>query len=158
MRASSTSEIKLQTRCAARISAIGVIAIVLACVPVSAQPAASAAKYSPPEQPKGKAFTKPAQAVAALYAAAKRNDEPELLVILGPDAKDILHWSDDPAARQEHRAMFVQKYEMLHRLTKEPDGTVALYVGPENWPFPIPLVDYHGTWYFDAELGQQEVR
>jgi len=138
--------------------AIAVIAIVLVCLPAWAQQPASAATYSPTEQPKGKAFSKPEDAAATLYAAAKRNDEAELLVILGPDAKEIVQWSDDPAERQEHRAVFAQKYEQMHRLVKEPDNTVALYVGAENWPLPIPLVEYHGAWYFDAALGRQEIR
>jgi len=143
---------------AAGLPAIAVITIVLACLPATAQQAASGATYSPAEQPKGKAFSKPEEAAATLYAAAKRNDEAELLVILGPDAKEIVRWSDDPTERQEHRAVFAQKYEQMHRLVKEPDNTVALYVGAENWPLPIPLVEYHGAWYFDAELGRQEIR
>jgi len=142
----------------ASLPAIAMITVVLACLPAAAQQPASVAMYSPNEQPKGKAFSKPEDAAATLYAAAKRNDEDELLVILGPDAKEVVRWSDDPAERQEHRAEFAQKYEQMHRLVKEPDSTVALYVGAENWPLPIPLVEYHGAWYFDAELGMQEVR
>ena len=158
--------------------AVAFIAIAWACLPAAAQQAsssstsssnsssasssnsspASSATYSATEQPNARAFRKPMEAVAALYAAAKRNDEAELLVILGPDAKEIIQWSDDPAIRQEHRAMFVERYERMHRLVKEPDNTVALYVGAENWPLPIPLVEYHGAWYFDAELGRQEIR
>jgi hypothetical protein len=113
---------------------------------------------SPTKQPKGKSFAKPADATAALYAAAKRDDEKELLVILGPDAKEIVEWSNDPDERREQRAMFAQKYEQMHRLIKEPDNTIALYVGAENWPLPIPLVKYHDAWYFDSDLGRQEIR
>lgn len=140
------------------ISALAVIALAWALVPVAAGQTPAAAPYTAKEQPKGKAFPKPQAAVAALYAAAKRNDESELLVILGPNAKELIHWSEDPAERQEHRAEFTQRYEQMHRLIKEPDNTVALYVGSENWPLPIPLVEYRGAWYFDADLGQQEVR
>jgi hypothetical protein len=142
---------------AAGLLAVAVIAIALACLPAWAQQPASAT-YSPTAQPKGKAFSKPEEAAATLYAAAKRNDEAELLVILGPDAKEIVQWSDDPAERKERRAEFAQKYEQMHRLVKEPDNTVALYVGAENWPLPIPLVEYHRAWYFDADLGRQEIR
>jgi hypothetical protein len=143
---------------AAGFAATAVIAIALACLPAPAQQAASTATYTPTEQPKGKAFPKPAAAAASLYAAAKRDDDAELLVILGPDAKEIVQWSDDPAERQEHRAQFAQKYEQMHRLVKEPDNTISLYIGSENWPLPVPLVEYHGSWYFDAQLGVQEIR
>jgi hypothetical protein len=138
------------------LTAIAMLAIMLACIPALAQQSASTGAAS--EQPKAKGFTKPEDAAAALFAAAKRNDEAELLVILGPDAKKIVQWSDDPVERREHREMFAKKYEQMHRLVKEPDNTVALYVGSENWPLPIPLVEYNGAWYFDAALGMQEIR
>jgi Protein of unknown function (DUF2950) len=108
-------------------------------------------------QPTGKAFRRPADASAALYAAARRDDENELLAILGPDAKDLVNWTDDPNERAEQRKMFADKYDQMHRLVKEPDNTVALYVGAENWPVPVPIVEYKGKWYFDADLGKQEV-
>ena len=44
-----------------------------------------------------------------------------------------------------------------HRLVREPDGTTVLYVGAENWPFPIPLASKAGAWYFDAATGKAEV-
>ena len=138
--------------------ATAIIAIALACPLAWAQQSASAGADSPSSEPKAKAFSKPEEAASSIYAAVKRNDEGELLVILGPDAKDIIQWSDDPAERKEQRDMFAQKYEQMHRLVAEPDKTVALYVGSENWPLPIPLVEYHGAWYFDAELGLQEIR
>lgn len=158
MSLSSKRNISQEIKLVAGLPAIAVIAIALACLPAAAQEAVSTATYTPTEQPKGKAFSKPEDAAAALFAAAKRNDEAELIVILGPGGKEIVQWSDDPAERQERRAEFTQKYEQMHRLIKEPDNTVALYVGAENWPLPIPLVEYHGAWYFDAELGQQEIR
>jgi hypothetical protein len=135
-----------------------VIAMALACLPVKAQQAMTEGNATPAEQPKGKSFAKPDDAAAAIYAAARRNDEAELLAILGPDAKDIVEWSEDANERREERAQFAQKYEQMHRLMREPDNTVALYVGAENWPFPIPLVEYKGGWYFDPDLGRQEIR
>ncbi|MGA9354409.1 MAG: DUF2950 family protein [Terriglobales bacterium] len=143
---------------AAHLSTIAMIVIAFACVAAGAQQSAPAGVYVPSEQPKARAFSKPEEAASAIYAAAKRNDEADLLLILGPDAKEVVHWSDDPAERQKHREMFAQKYEQMHRLVKEPDNTIALYVGSENWPMPIPLVKYHGAWYFDADLGRQEIR
>jgi hypothetical protein len=149
------------------ISLIAVISAALPGLPTSAQqtpptaaaqPAPPIPTYTPAKKPTGKAFRKPEAAAAALYGAAKRNDEDELLVILGPDAKGIIHWSDDAAERQERRAEFARNYEQMHRLVKEPDNTVALYVGAENWPLPIPLVQYQGAWYFDPNLGRQEIR
>jgi hypothetical protein len=137
--------------------ALLVITVATACSFAGAQQASPKGSASI-EQPKGKAFAKPEDAAAAPYAAAHRDDEQALLVILGPDSKEVIAWSDDANVRREHRMRFTQKYEQMHRLVKEPDDTVALYVGAENWPLPIPLVEYKGSWYFDAEMGKQEIR
>jgi hypothetical protein len=56
------------------------------------------------------------------------------------------------------RDRFVQKYEQMHRFVQEPGGVTALYIGAENWPFPIPLVSRGGGWRFDSDSGLKEVR
>lgn len=120
---------------------------------------AAQTESSPPaqEKPKAKPFASPEGAAEALCAAARRNDDAGLLVILGPDGKDLVTWNNDPKERESQRALFAQKYDQMHRLVREPDNTVTLYVGAENWPLPIPLVQYNGSWYFDAALGKQEI-
>jgi hypothetical protein len=129
-------------------------ALAVLCVTAQAQQNAA----STASQPEGKSFAKPEDAAAALYAAAHRDDEEALLAILGPGAKDIVAWTDDVEKRREQREIFAERYRQMHRLVKEPDNTVALYVGAENWPVPIPLVEVNGAWYFDADLGKQEIR
>ena len=42
----------------------------------------------------------------------------------------------------------------MHRLVKEPDGSTVLYIGAENWPFPIPLTSKNGAWYLAALLAK----
>jgi Protein of unknown function (DUF2950) len=109
------------------------------------------------EKPNSKAFPTPAAAADALAAAAGKNDPTDMLVILGPHARDLVSWTMEQTGGDEDRQMFVRKYAEMHRLVKEPDNTVALYVGAENWPLPIPLVEYQGQWYFDTALGKQEI-
>jgi hypothetical protein len=109
------------------------------------------------EKPNAKAFPSPEAAAAALADAVRQDDDSELLVILGPDSKQLIHWTDNQDDIDDQRQLFVQKYDQMHRLIKEPDDTVALYVGAENWPLPIPLVEYSGSWYFDTDLGKQEI-
>ena len=92
----------------------------------------------------------PQEAASALYSAARGNDENDLLVILGPDAADIIHWTDNAEDRKAEPDQFAQKYDQMHRLVKEPDGETTLYIGAENWPLPIPLVQSHGAWFFDT--------
>jgi hypothetical protein len=55
------------------------------------------------------------------------------------------------------REMFVQKYQEMHRLGRDADGSETLYIGAENWPFPIPLVEKNGAWHFDPDTGLKEV-
>jgi DUF2950 family protein len=45
----------------------------------------------------------------------------------------------------------------MHRLVTEPDGTTTLYIGAENWPTPIPLVEKDNRWYFDTAFGKEEI-
>ena len=55
-------------------------------------------------------------------------------------------------------ASFIRRYDQMHRVVQEPDGTVTLYVGAENWPMPIPIVkNSSGQWYFDTEAGMKEI-
>ena len=55
------------------------------------------------------------------------------------------------------REQFIKKYQEMHRLVQEPDGSTVLYIGAENWPFPVPLVSRNGQWYFDSDHGKQEI-
>ena len=108
------------------------------------------------QQPGQKTFSSPEDASHALVAAAQNNDEKAMLDILGRDGKQIVSSGDD-AEDAESRANFVRRYQEMHRLVKEPDGTTVLYIGAENWPTPIPLVNKSNAWYFDTDAGKQEI-
>jgi hypothetical protein len=103
-----------------------------------------------------KTFATPEDASKALYAAAQSNDEKALLELLGPEGKEIVS-SGNEAEDAQMRANFVKRYEEMNRLVKEPDGTVCLYIGPHNWPYPIPMVNKGGAWYFDTVAGKKEI-
>ena len=108
------------------------------------------------QQPGQKTFASPEDATDALVTAAQNNDEKAMLDILGPDGKQIVS-SGDETEDAASRANFVQRYQQMHRLVKEPDGTTILYIGAENWPTPIPLVNKGNAWYFDTEAGKKEI-
>jgi len=103
-----------------------------------------------------KTFSSPEEASNALVTAAQNNDEKAMLEILGPDAKRIVS-SGDETEDADNRANFAQRYQEMHRLVKEPNGTTTLYAGTQNWPMPIPLVNKGNLWYFDTEAGQKEI-
>ena len=87
------------------------------------------------EPPGQRTFSSPAQASRALFLAAQAGDERALLEIFGPDGKEIIS-SGDPVEDKNSRDQFVRKYQEMNRLVEEPDGTVRLYIGAENWPLP----------------------
>ena len=95
------------------------------------------------------------EASDALFQAAQKEDEPALEAILGA-GKEVTSSSDEVEDKLE-REQFSQKYQEMHRLVRESDGTTVLYIGAENWPFPIPLVSKNGAWYFDSKTGAQEI-
>jgi hypothetical protein len=103
-----------------------------------------------------KTFSTAEDASNALFTAVRSGDEKAMLEILGSDGKQIVS-SGDEAEDTQNRANFAQKYEEMHRLVKEPDGTTTLYIGAENWPTPIPLVNRGNAWYFDTDAGKQEI-
>jgi len=103
-----------------------------------------------------KTFASAEEAANSFIAAAKNNDEKAMLEILGPEGKQIVSSGDD-AEDAASRANFVERYQQMHRLVKEPDGTTILYIGAHNWPTPIPLVNKGKSWYFDTEAGKKEI-
>jgi hypothetical protein len=125
----------------------GALAVLLAaCLPAAAMA----------QQAGQKTFSSAQDASNALVRAAQNNDDKMMIEILGPDGKQIVS-SGDEAEDRENRANFVKRYEEMHRLVTEPDGTTILYIGAENWPTPIPLLHKGGSWYFDTEAGKKEI-
>jgi hypothetical protein len=108
------------------------------------------------QQPGQRTFASPDDAARAFFAAVQIPDDREPLSILGPEAKEILS-SGDAVEDSDARTDFVVKYREMHRLVTEQDGTVTLIIGAENWPFPIPLVNKNGSWYFDTSAGKDEI-
>lgn len=105
-------------------------------------------------QSQQRAFVSPGQASQSLYESVRDGDDRAVTTILGSSE---LTSSGDQERDKLERAHFAQKYQQMHRLVREPDGLVVLYVGAENWPFPIPLVDTGAGWRFDSDAGSEEI-
>ena len=131
----------------ANLSKLAVVAMLLTvCVPTR----------SIAQQPGQKTFSSAEEATNALVTAVQANDKQMMLDVLGPDGKQIIS-SGDETEDANSRANFVKRYQEMHRLVKEPDGTTVLYIGAHNWPAPIPLVHKGNSWYFDTEAGKKEI-
>jgi hypothetical protein len=114
------------------------------------------ATHSMAQHPGQKTFSSAEDAFNALVMAAQNNDEKAMFEILGRHGKQIVS-SGDETEDANSRANFVQRYQEMHRLVKEPDGTTVLYIGANNWPLPIPLVHKGNSWYFDTEAGKKDI-
>jgi hypothetical protein len=123
--------------------------LVIACgITVSA-----AAVFAQPGQEK--TFASPQHAANALYVAVQTGNEARLAEILGGDKQLVS--TDNNLSDQQERETFVKKYQEMHRLMRRTDGAMILFVGAENWPFPLPLVEKKGRWFFDANAGSKEI-
>jgi hypothetical protein len=100
-------------------------------------------------------FSSAGEGSDALFQAAEKEDETALEAILGA-GKEVTSSSDEVEDKLE-REQFCKKYQEMHRLVLEPDGNTVLYIGAENWPFPVPLVSKNGEWHFDPDSGRQEI-
>jgi Protein of unknown function (DUF2950) len=100
-------------------------------------------------------FPSAAEASQTLFQAVQSNNEPAIANIMGGPTE--LTSSRDKGQDKVDRELFVQKYQEMHRMGREAEGSVTLYIGAENWPFPIPLVEKNGAWHFDSDAGLKEV-
>jgi len=109
------------------------------------------------EQPRV-TFASPAEAGVALAKAATAVDEYSLSDILGLDVKTLLLAGNDKEDKAALQA-FAAKYETMNRWVDMSDGSRVLYIGADNFAFPVPLAqDSSGRWYFDSIAGAEEVR
>lgn len=100
-------------------------------------------------------FASAMEASKSLFQAVRANDGELIVKILGGPTE--LASSGDKNQDKLDRECFVQKYQEMHRMVREDAGKVVLYIGAENWPFPIPLLEKDGVWRFDADTGMKEI-
>ena len=117
---------------------------------------ASCTRSSFAQEPAQQTFPSSETASNALFLAAQSGNEQALVHILAGGKK--LASSGDEAEDKIDREQFAQKYRQMHRLVRESGGSTLLYIGAENWRFPVPLVSRASVWYFDAKAGAQEIR
>jgi hypothetical protein len=111
----------------------------------------SAEKLSP------KTFASPSEASAALLAAAQSGDRAALLAIFGPDGEEVL-FTGDAVRDKASLADFVTAYTRMNRWGKIKAGGQILYIGADNYAFPVPLdQNPSGQWYFDTAAGKDEI-
>ncbi|WP_369722130.1 DUF2950 domain-containing protein [Bradyrhizobium sp. LLZ17] len=101
-------------------------------------------------------YPRPEDAAAALAAAIKSGPDRAILKVLGSAAADIVS-SGDEVDDIDIRQRFTSMYETKHSIKAEGNKNATLMLGPDDFPFPIPLVNTKSGWEFDTAEGRIEV-
>jgi Protein of unknown function (DUF2950) len=121
--------------------------------------AVAVASCKQPEAPKPvqMTFASPEEAGTAFYQAAKAVDKAKLLEIFGENSANVL-LSGDAVKDKDTLMGFVGSYDVMHRWREIKAGGEILYIGADNYAFPIPLgQNPAGQWYFDTAAGKDEI-
>ena len=100
-------------------------------------------------------YPTPEDAAAALAAAVKSGPS-DILKVLGKAADDIVS-SGDEVADTDIRQRFTSMYDTGHSIKAEGNKKATLMLGPDDFPFPILLVNTRTGWKFDTDEGRTEV-
>ena len=101
-------------------------------------------------------FQTPEAAVDALVAAARSGDRRSVVSILGPGSQELVS-SGDPVEDDNVKKEFLTNYDASHRILSEAGKPATLVMGPDAWPFPIPIAQRDGQWAFDVAAGREEI-
>src|SRR5215831_8995581 len=98
-----------------------------------------------------KTFDSPKQAADALVAAADTFNVPALEQLFGPATKNYI-LSRETSRDLERAKEFVARARERENVTIDPKNRnrATLFVGKDNWPFPVPIVKRGTKWAFDA--------
>jgi len=101
-------------------------------------------------------FGTPEAAAEALLTAFKNNDDGALSALFGAEYADRLISKDKVAARETREGLYQAAQKAL-TLRKDTADRVVLVIGPDAWPFPIPLVRSGTDWRFHTASGMEEI-
>lgn len=100
-------------------------------------------------------FATPDAAVTALTAAVDAKNQDALHAIFGPSLADIEN--PDLVQATNDLIAFAAALGQTNVLVHDSDSNCTLEVGQDLWPFPIPLAEQDGQWFFDTAAGTQEL-
>jgi len=106
--------------------------------------------------PLGQGFNSPEAAVLAIVATVREYDAEKALAILGPNAEKII-FSGDKVAGKKEVDDFIKKFDEKHRLDMVSPTVASLFIGNDDWPFPVPIIKDGERWFFDVAAGKEEI-
>ena len=136
---------------------IQTIFVALACALALSVPAhAQAPKQAAAKAPAQASYATPEAASKALYDAVKSDDVKAIFAVLGPGSGPVIY-SGDPVADNATRDDLITSWDRSLKIDREGDAKATLLIGPNETPFPFPLVKDGNAWRFDAKAGAEEV-
>ncbi|HEY1438249.1 MAG TPA: DUF2950 domain-containing protein [Casimicrobiaceae bacterium] len=103
-----------------------------------------------------KTFATPDEAVDALLAALKADDDAALVALFGDTHKTLIV-TPDRAANSANRAKALAAMQTYRLLEERAKDRRVLLIGDQAWPLPIPLVRVGERWRFATEEGEDEI-
>ncbi len=105
-----------------------------------------------------KTFSSAEAAADALIEAAQRRDVAQAAALFGPGRNLLM--SGDAERDKAEMAEFAQLAAGKHHLEGDAmnHDRMMLFVGAEDWPFPVSIVRTNGQWRFDSTQGAAEMR
>lgn len=101
-------------------------------------------------------FTSPDEAVQAMRNALAADNVDALLAIFGTEGRGILLSGDEQADRESRKNFYAATEQQL-QLDETDENRRELIIGPDEWPFPIPLIKEDAGWRFDTAAGVDEL-
>jgi hypothetical protein len=101
-------------------------------------------------------YASPEEAAKALADAIRSDERRQIWRVLGPGASKFIR-SGDPVQDSDAREAFVAAYDHSVKFERAGDSKATLLIGPDDFPFPYPLVKRNDRWHFDAKQGNEQV-
>jgi DUF2950 family protein len=103
-----------------------------------------------------KTFATPEEAVDALVAALKADDDVAMIAIFGEEHRNLVI-SPDRAASSATRAKILAAMQAFRVLDEPSKDRRMLVIGDQAWPVPIPIVRVGDRWRYATEEGVDEI-
>jgi hypothetical protein len=101
-------------------------------------------------------FGTPEAAVEVLLTAFKNSDDGTLAALFGVEYAGHLLAKDKAAAREDRTRLY-EAAQKAWTLRKDTADRAVLLLGPDAWPFPIPLARSGTDWRFHTAEGVEEI-
>ena len=102
-----------------------------------------------------KHFTNIEEAVNTFIKAVEESDKKQLEALFTSQYKVIV---DEKDLQREDAKVFLERFKDAHALVTHDDKEIYIGVGKLGWTFPIPLLEDKNGWYFDINIGMENMK